>query len=239
MQANIQANVQEVYQDIRAAALRTGRDPQAVKLIAVTKYHSGEILRKLSAAGIVHAGENRWQVAREKFLHTEAGDFTWHFIGPLQTNKVKYIVPRFDWVHSVDRLEVAQALDVQAEKLGRTVNILLQVNVANEPQKHGFQVEQLKPVILDVLQLHHVKLRGLMTMAPRVHHPEETRPVFRALQTLLLELQNQFGDASFNQLSMGMSEDYRVAVEEGATMVRIGRKLTMAKGESLGGGKAT
>lgn len=217
--------VRRVRENVNQALVRSGRDGAAVDVIAVTKSAPPEVLPALFEAGITDAAENRWQVARDKLAHPAAERFKWHFIGSLQTNKVKYIVPRFDWIHSVDRLELAEALSREAAKTGRTLNILLQVNIAREPQKQGFHQEDVRRVVELVAQLPHLELRGLMTMAPKVAHSEESRPIFRALDELSRQVREDMQLPAFDQLSMGMSDDYPVAVEEGATMIRVGRQL--------------
>ncbi|WP_206918031.1 YggS family pyridoxal phosphate-dependent enzyme [Alicyclobacillus suci] len=218
-------NVEQVRTQVQRALSRRSRPADAVRIIAVTKSATSDVLPLLANAGIFDAAENRWQVARDKFEHPAAKRFEWHFIGSLQTNKVKYIVPRFNWVHSVDRLELARALSQEAVKQSRMLNVLLQVNIAREPQKHGFFAEDVKAVAGAVVALPNLVLRGFMAMAPKVNDMEETRPVFRAMDELLAKTRQTLGLPQLTELSMGMSEDYPVAVEEGATMIRVGRYL--------------
>nr|WP_284200240.1 YggS family pyridoxal phosphate-dependent enzyme [Alicyclobacillus sacchari] len=183
----------------------------------------------MAAACVRDAAENRWQAAREKLEHQASALLTWHFIGTLQTNKVKYIAPRFDWIHSVDRLELAVALAQAAERAGRTLNVLMQVNVAQESQKHGFAPEICLEAARAIAGMPSLALRGLMTMAPQVDDPELARPVFRALRELRDDVRARLSLAAFDELSMGMSQDYPIAIEEGATMVRIGSVWSIRK----------
>lgn len=221
----IARNVASVRAEIGAALKKAGREADAVRLIAVTKTATADVLPELLKNGVGDAAENRWQVARDKFEHPSASAFDWHFIGPLQTNKLKYVLPRFSWIHAVDRLELAQAISDEAGRRNCSPQLLLQVNVAREPQKHGFAPEEALAAAKVIAQMPNLSLRGLMTMAPLAADSEETRPVFRGLYQLWQEIQRALGIASFDQLSMGMSNDFGVAVEEGATMVRIGRSL--------------
>ncbi|GLG01097.1 YggS family pyridoxal phosphate enzyme [Alicyclobacillus hesperidum subsp. aegles] len=223
--AYVQENVAAIRLHVEAACAKAGRDPADVRVIAVTKTAPPDILPALPANGITDAAENRWQAAREKLMHPAATQLTWHFIGTLQTNKVKYVAPRFDWVHSVDRLELALALAEAAQRLARTLNVLIQVNVAQESQKHGFPPEACLEAATAMIGMPNLVLRGLMTMAPQVDDPEQVRPVFRTLRELRDDLQSRLSLATFDQLSMGMSQDFPVAIEEGATMIRVGRRL--------------
>jgi PLP dependent protein len=231
----IHENVSTIRESIKEAALRVGRRPEDVRIVAVTKTVDKGVLPALLSAGVSDAAENRWQVAREKFDHPTAGDMTWHFIGSLQTNKVKYIVPRFHWIHSVDRQELALALSQEATKLNRNLSVLLQVNVANEPLKHGFHIDDTLRMAKLISTYPGMTLRGLMTMAPVVENSEDVRSVFRQLRTLQKEIRDKLSLESFAECSMGMSDDFQVAIEEGATIVRIGRKLVGVSNVAEGG----
>lgn len=217
----IAQNAARIRTSIQAAAERGHRHPNDVRIVAVTKTAGPDVLPLLLEEGIQDAGENRWQVAREKFEHPKSTEFTWHFIGTLQTNKVKYIAPRFDWVHSVDSVELAEALAKAAVKLNRNINLLLQVNVAEEPQKHGFAAAACLDAVRRIRELPGVTLRGLMTMAPIVQRAEDTRWVFRELRLLRDRIRGDLDLVDFDQLSMGMSDDFPVAIEEGATLSLI------------------
>ncbi|WP_293170192.1 YggS family pyridoxal phosphate-dependent enzyme [Oceanithermus sp.] len=206
----------EVLARIEAAARRAGRDPADVRLVAVTKGHDlAEIERKVLRYGDFPLGENRVQEARVKIAAWPERE--WHFIGPLQRNKVRYLRP-FRLVHSVDSLRLAEALAARAEREGYRPRVLLEVNVAREPQKHGLDPSEVDAAVRAVRGLEPLELRGLMTMAPVAEDPQEVRWVFRELAQMARHL-------GLPELSMGMSGDFEVAVEEGATLVRVGRAL--------------
>lgn len=224
-QANsYQHNLDYIKHNILEACAKVRRNPEDVRLIAVTKTVDETALEPLLALGLRDFGENRWQQAKPKLEHSLAGQGTWHFIGRLQMNKVKYIAPRFDWVHSIDSLELVQAISQHAVALQRVIRILLQVNVSQEASKAGFAPEEAFTVAKQVRDLPGVVLSGLMTMAPQSDIMESTRPIFRGLREVRDDLVRRL-DVPLPELSMGMSDDYSVAVEEGATMVRLGRAL--------------
>ncbi len=206
----------EVLSRIAAAARRTGREPAEVTLVAVTKGRSiEEIERRVLAYGDFPLGESRVQEARAKIAAMPQR--RWHFIGPLQRNKVRYMRP-FRLIHSLDGIRLAEALAARAEREGYKARVLLEVNVAREPQKHGVLPEELDPAVRKLKGLEPLTLLGLMTVAPLADDPEEVRWVFRELAAMAKE-------HGLPQLSMGMSDDFEVAVEEGATLVRVGRAL--------------
>jgi PLP dependent protein len=216
-------NLEEVRAAIAAAARRAGRDPAGVRLIAVSKTQAPEQIRAAMDAGQDLFGENYLQEARDKIalLGRRVG---WHLIGHLQTNKAKAAVELFDLIHAVDRLKLAQALDTAAARLGKVQDILVQVNQAGEDTKSGVAEAAAPDLVREVARLEHLRLLGLMTMPPWFPDPEEARPYFRALR----ELRDRLREASglpLPELSMGMSGDYAVAVEEGATLVRVGTAI--------------
>lgn len=222
----LENNLKDVQKNIAEACRNQGRDPREVKLIAVTKYVDLETTRKLLDLGIEHIGENRVQDAVPK--HDELGDRgTWHFIGHLQTNKVKNVLGRFSYIHSLDRHSLAKEINKRAKRQELVANCLIQVNVAGEESKFGLAPSDVVPFATEVA--HHmanINIVGLMTMAPFVENPEEVRPVFRELRTLRDHLyQLDLPRVKTLELSMGMSNDYLVAVEEGATIVRLGSVL--------------
>lgn len=223
-------NYETVQAEAKAAALAVNRSPDEVTIVTVTKTVGPEAIPDLLAAGMHHFGENRWQQAKDKLALYVASNAVWHFIGRLQTNKVKYIVPRFDWIHSMDSLELAQAVHAKAVELGKQPKVLVQVNVSGEETKAGFTLEGVKAFLQSIRSLHGLQVCGLMTMAPFTAEVEETRPVFRALRELLFSLQHELSWPELKELSMGMSNDFNVAIEEGATLVRIGRRLTLGSG---------
>ena len=213
----IRANLERVQAAIARACARAGRSFDDVVLVAVSKTVEVERIKLAIAAGVAALGENRVQEAREK-IEALGRPVPWHLIGPLQTNKAKDAARLFDWIHSVDRLELARELDRRAHALGRTVDALLEVNVGEEPQKSGVRPGEIKPLLDALASLDGIRIRGLMAIPPAAHDPERTRPYFRRLR----ELRDAAG---LEHLSMGMSADFEVAVEEGATMVRVGTAI--------------
>jgi pyridoxal phosphate enzyme (YggS family) len=214
---DIERNFREVERRIAQAAQRVGRPPAEVIIIAVTKEVSPQAIEAALEAGIMHIGENKVQEAREKIarLSNLQPCPTWHLVGHLQTNKVKTAVEIFDIIHSIDSLRLAQAI---SHRVQSTFPVLLQVNVSEEKTKSGFSVAELPKVAEEVARLPRLEVKGLMTIAPLVSDPEEVRLIFRRLR----QLRDSLG---LEHLSMGMSDDFEVAVEEGATMVRIGRVI--------------
>ncbi|GGI43301.1 YggS family pyridoxal phosphate enzyme [Paenibacillus marchantiophytorum] len=210
---------------IAAACKRSDRQLKNVNVIAVTKYVSLETTRSVLDEGLSHIGENRWQDVKPKWeaLH-ERG--TWHFIGHLQTNKVKDVIGKFAYIHSLDRMSLAKELDKQAAVLGLKVKCLLQVNVSGEESKYGVAPEQFFELAEEVSKLSHIHITGLMTMAPYEMEADATRPVFRGLRELRDQLnERKLFPYEIKDLSMGMSGDFEVAIEEGATWVRLGTVL--------------
>lgn len=221
----VRDNLLRIQERIERACHRSGRSPADVTLVAVTKYLDVEHMRLLLELGVEHVGENRAQAALEKWRHL--GDRgTWHFIGHLQTNKVKNVLGRFQYIHSLDRLSLAQELDKRAAQAGTTVSCFLQVNVSGETSKSGVHPQEIKGFVESLGNMKYIRVIGLMTMAPKTDNPEETRPVFRRLRQLRDEVQAMgVPNVSAEHLSMGMSGDFEVAVEEGATFVRLGQIL--------------
>lgn len=214
---DIRANLEAVQENIADACRRSGRAPGEVLLIAVSKTVDLDRIRAVVAAGAAALGENRVQEAKDKIA--ELGrPVPWHLIGSLQTNKARDAATLFDWIHSVDRLELARELDRRAQAAGRKVSGLLQVNLGDEPQKGGAVPGEVKPLLDELRGLAHLEIRGLMAIPPQVPDPEAARPYFRRLR----ELRDAVG---LEHLSMGMSADYAVAIEEGATMVRVGTSI--------------
>jgi PLP dependent protein len=211
----------QIMLQIAEAALRSGRDPGAVKLIAVTKTVGIEMVRRAAALGIEDFGENRAQDAAEKVVAMPG--LRWHFIGHLQSNKVKEVLPFYTLIHSLDRLSLAEALQDQAKKTGRPAEVLIQVNVSGEQSKFGLAPDELPAFLKKISVFDQIRAKGLMTMAPYLDEPEETRSYFRQLR--LLRDANQKEELALTELSMGMTNDFIVAIEEGATMVRIGSAL--------------
>lgn len=217
------ANLADVRARMAAACARAGRDATSVKLVAVSKYRPVEHTRALYDLGVRDFGENRVQEGRDK-IPVLPHDIAWHLIGPLQTNKAKYLPGLFAWVHSVERVEVADALEKAYAKSGERVRILIQVNIAGEEQKSGCTPADAEALVRAAAAMPHLDVRGLMAMAPFVDDPELARPVFRGLRELAITLREATGLA-LPELSMGMTGDFEVAIEEGATIVRVGTAL--------------
>ncbi|MCM3698479.1 YggS family pyridoxal phosphate-dependent enzyme [Paenibacillus macerans] len=227
---SLKERIELVEERIQAACKRSGRNRDDVNIVAVTKYVSADMTRSVLEEGILHIGENRPQVAVPKW-EALGGQGIWHFIGHLQSNKVKDVVGRFQYVHSLDRLSLAKELEKRAAALDQTVFAFLQVNVSGEASKQGVAPEEAAALLRGTADLTHVKIIGLMTMAPIVDDPEWVRPVFRKLRELRDELNARGGlKEPLTELSMGMSGDFEVAIEEGATWVRLGT-LLVGKGE--------
>lgn len=238
----IASNVARIRERIADAARRGGREPSDVALIAVSKTHPPDLVEAVAAGGIRDFGENRIQEAAEKIPRVHVPDLRWHLIGHLQRNKARRAVQLFDLVHSLDSLRLAEALSRVVEEeqatapdAPRRLAVLLQVNLAGEEQKEGFDLAggirneaAWDPFCDDVGQivaLPWLEVRGLMTVAPYVEDAEQVRPVFRALREVRDALAERFPSAAWHELSMGMTGDFEVAVEEGATLVRVGRAI--------------
>lgn len=226
-----------VQERIAAAARQAGRDPNEVRLVAVTKTHPPEVVRAAFASGCRTFGENRVQEAEDKInaLADIRADVQWHLIGHLQRNKAKKAVALFDLVHSLDSWSLAQTLDHHAAAAGRSVPVLLQVNMSGEASKEGFALAgwqddraTLERFVADVEQivaLPNLHVQGLMTIAPWSDDPGVVQPVFRATRMLRDELARRFPSTDWQHLSMGMTDDFELAIAEGATLVRIGRAI--------------
>jgi pyridoxal phosphate enzyme (YggS family) len=217
--------IRQVRLQVADAATHSGRSADDVTIVAVTKTVPVERIALAYELGLKVFGENRVQEARAKIATLQYPLIRWHLIGHLQTNKVARAVDLFDLIESVDSVRLAEALERSAAARGRTVSILLQVNVSGEASKEGVSPEELSQLAAEALRLPHVRVQGLMTIAPYTTQPEEVRPVFRRLRELREDLREHFPQGSWDALSMGMSNDFEVAIEEGATMVRIGRAI--------------
>jgi pyridoxal phosphate enzyme (YggS family) len=213
-----------VKERIEAAASGCGRSPEEIRLVAVGKTQPVERIRQVIAAGADIIGENYIQEAREKFERLHQVTVQWHFIGHLQRNKVKYAVRMFDLIHTVDSLRLARELDEQARKIDKVQPILVQINNSGEQTKYGIEEAKASALVQDILDLRHLRLLGLMTMPPYFNAPEKARSYFASLRKLRDRLVEQF-NVPLAELSMGMTGDFEVAIEEGATLVRIGTAL--------------
>ena len=239
---DIEANLRKVQQRIAEAASRAGRDPAEITLVAVTKTFPVDCIQTAYELGVRHIGENRVHEAAEKvpvvsqWLEERGlSPLTWHMVGHLQSRKARDAIQLFDIIHSVDTLKLAQRLDRLCERQGKVMPILLEANVSGEESKYGFaldrweegkeQREHFFTIVEEILELSNVKVQGLMTIAPIVASPEEARPYFRRLRRLRDALAERFPGEHWRHLSMGMTDDFEIAIEEGATIVRIGRAI--------------
>ena len=223
----IAENYQKVLDEIEAAKARRTRVPKdaPVQLIAVTKNHDVEAMREAIDAGATDVGENRVQEAMKKLPILDR-EVTWHLIGHLQTNKAKHAVEHFSLIHSVDTPHLARAIDKEAAKIGKVQDILVQVNLAKEDSKSGVYKEDLRPLLELTDELPNVCLRGLMLIAPNYDDVEQCRPLFHEMYEIFQKVKEfPFQTANITYLSMGMTHDYRIAVEQGANMVRVGTAI--------------
>jgi len=220
---DIADNLRNVRQRVATACQRTGRDPASVTLLTVSKGHSSEAVRAASELGLVLFGENRVQEAKIKIGQCP-NRLRWHLIGHLQSNKCRDAVHFFEMIQSVDSLELAREINKWAEKSVKTMPVLLEVNIAGESSKFGYPPEKVAQDLAEINRLPKIEVHGLMTVAPWTTEPEKVRPVFRRLRELKTACEDILG-APLPHLSMGMSGDFEVAVEEGATMIRLGHAL--------------
>jgi PLP dependent protein len=220
---NLADNLEKVQQRIRAACGRAGRGPESVTLLAVTKNHPPEVIQAAAKLGLNLFGENKVQEAKAK-IPLCPGHLRWHFIGHLQSNKCRDAVGLFKMIQSVDSLPLAREINQRAEQAARTIPVLLEVNVAGEASKFGYRPEQLLADLKSLNALPRIEIHGLMTVPPWSAEPERTRPYFKQLRELKERAEAVLG-APLPHLSMGMSGDFEIAIEEGATMVRIGTDL--------------
>jgi pyridoxal phosphate enzyme (YggS family) len=222
---DIADNIARIKQDMEDVCNACGRDPDSVRLVAVSKKKPASAIEEAIAAGQTLIGESYVQECVAKI--EEVQSFAeWHFIGGLQTNKVKYLCGKVAMIHSVDRLSLAREINRQWAKINALVDILIQVNLGGEESKSGATAGQLLDLVREVAQLEHVSIKGLMTLPPWFENPEDVRPYFRQLKNLSEEVDRlHLNNVRMNELSMGMSHDYNVAIHEGATMIRIGTAI--------------
>ena len=222
---NLQGRIDRVREEIAAAARRAGRDPDEITLVGVCKTVERATIDEAYRHGLRHFGENRVQVAKAKFAGERPGNLTLHLIGSLQTNKARDAVALFDLVHSIDRPGLVAALVKEATRAERRLPVLIEVNIAGEASKQGADPAAVPDLFAQVAAEPALEPRGLMALAPFVADPEEARPIFRALRALRDDLRRAHPALDLPDLSMGMTNDYPVAVEEGATIVRVGRAI--------------
>lgn len=231
---SIAGNIARVYEKIAAACARVGRDPQTVTLVAVSKTQPPEAILAAAAAGLQHFAENRVEEAGEKIPQIHLPSVHWHMIGHIQSRKAKFVPQLFEVAHSVDTVKLAGKLSESAAAAGKRLDVLVEVNVSGEQSKSGFQAQnwaienaifaQLCQEVGQIIALPNLRVRGLMTMAPMTETVEDTRPVFASLAELQAALAAAL-KIMLPDLSMGMTDDYPVAIEEGATLIRVGRAI--------------
>lgn len=221
---DIKKNIQDIKDEIK----KYSPYPDKVKLIVVTKYGGVEDIEKVLAADYNVIAENKAQVFRDKlkyFKEKKIENIEWHFIGNLQSNKIKYIIEDVKLIHSVNKLSLAKEIDKQAKAVSKKVNILLEVNIFGEESKHGYEESALIQDLAEYKKLENINICGLMTMAPYTDDKDIQRQVFSSLRALKDRLNKEYFSGNLTELSMGMTNDYKVALEEGATLIRIGRKI--------------
>ena len=218
----LKENLKNVQNNIKKACERVGRKPEEVTLVAVSKMKPLSDIEELLETGQLEYGENYVQELCDKYENISK-PVHWHMIGHLQTNKVKYIIDKVSMVHSVDSVRLAEAIEKEAAKKDICMTVLVEVNVAGEESKFGLSVEEVLPFLKEISSYEHLQVKGLMTIAPFVANPEENREVFQKLKKLSVDIAaKNINNVNMSVLSMGMTNDYQVAVEEGATMVRVG-----------------
>jgi len=220
--SSIKENLLRVMDRIERAARKAGRDPREIKLVAVSKTVEAARIKEAIEAGASILGENYVQEAQKK-IEEIGHPVAWHFIGHLQTNKAKYAVRLFDMIHSVDSLLLAEELDRRAEKVGQTAKVMIEVNISGEATKFGTDEEKVFSIVRGIISLNHLSLEGLMTMPPYFDSPEMSRPYFIKLRELKEKMTRE--GIPLKELSMGMSNDFEIAIEEGATYVRVGTAI--------------
>lgn len=215
-------NIKHVEENIIKSCEKVGRDPKEVTLIAVSKTKPYTAIEEALPSGVLDYGENKVQELTEKY-EILPKDIRWHMIGHLQRNKVKYLVGKVELIHSVDSLRLANQIETEFAKKNEIANILIEVNMANEESKFGITSETTEQLVREISKLEHVRIKGLMTIAPYTDNPETNRVYFRNMKKLSVDItEKNIDNVSMNVLSMGMTGDYQVAIEEGATMVRVG-----------------
>lgn len=218
----LKENLQKVEETVQAACERSGRDRSEITLIAVSKTKPAEMLQEIYDAGVRDFGENKVQEICDKY-ETLPSDIRWHMIGHLQRNKVKYIIDKVCMIHSVDSYRLAEEINIQAKKHRLVMPVLIEVNIADEQTKFGVSKEDALQLIEEVSHLENIRIQGLMTVAPYVENAQENRKYFQEIKQLAVDIQaKNIDNVAMRVLSMGMTGDYAVAIEEGADMVRVG-----------------
>ena len=222
----IKNNLDIINQQIDKAALSHNRAPEGIELIAVSKKKSAKAIQEARSAGAKHFGESYIQEAIEKIETIADDSITWHFIGHLQSNKAKFAVQYFEYIHAIDKFKLAKQINKQAQKIDKIQKILIQVNIGDELTKSGTRIEETIELIKQVQGLENLSVQGLMCMPPYFEDPENARVYFKQMVEIKEQIKAEnFENISMNHLSMGMSNDFKVAIEEGATMVRVGTSI--------------
>lgn len=221
---SVRENLIKIRERVRLAALRAGRDPQTISIIAVTKRVGVPQIMEAVEAGLSDLGENRVQELAAKVTEIPS-NLQWHMIGHLQTNKVKQVIGIVELIHSLDSWNLAVEVDRQAARVDKLARVLVQVNASGEETKYGINATEAYDFIAELKALKHIKVEGLMTIAPFADNPQEVRPFFRELRLLSQELNEKISGVELKHLSMGMTNDFEVAVEEGADMLRLGTAI--------------
>ncbi len=226
--STIKENLENINRNITEAALKSGRKRDDVLLLAVSKTVDIERMKEAYELGLHDMGENKPQEIKRKYYEIE--NVRWHQIGHLQTNKVKYIIDKVCLIHSVDSLKLAEEIDKRAKAIGAVMDILVEINIAGEEAKSGVPLDEAEKLALDISALDNVRVKGLMTVAPFVEDPEDNRKYFKAMKNLFVDIKaKKYNNIDMKYLSMGMTNDYIVAVEEGANIVRIGTGIFGAR----------
>lgn len=221
----LEENLKEVYENIRQSAKSVNRDPSKIKLVAVGKNHPPKKIIEAMKSGHNRFGENRVQELLDKHELFYDQDIMWHFIGHLQKNKVKYLmkIDQLEMIESIDSLEIAKEVNKEAKEVDKTIKILLQVNIANDPKKFGFSKEEIEKVLDEVEKMNNLTVKGLMTITPYEAEREETKNYYQEMKSLVESLNNK--GHNLTEISMGMSRDYDLAIKQGATIVRVGTAI--------------
>jgi pyridoxal phosphate enzyme (YggS family) len=223
---SLTTRLEAVRERINRSASACGRKPSSIRLVAVSKTKPASLVKEAIGAGVMDLGENYIQEARDKIAELSQYPARWHFIGHLQSNKAKYAVSLFELIHSVDSMKVAMELDRQAQKIEKVQSILIQVNVAGESSKSGISPQEAMQLVKEIARLENLSVRGLMALPPFFNAPERVRPYFVALRELRDRIRAEgIERVDMDELSMGMTGDFDVAIEEGATLVRIGTAI--------------
>jgi len=221
----VKENLEKINIKIKKIALRVNKNPDDIKLVAVTKTATIEQVKEVISAGVKMIGENKVQEAQKKYQFF-ANNIEWHLVGHLQTNKVKFAVEMFDLIHSVDSIKLAKEIDKRSVQFRKITDILIEVNVSGEKTKYGIKPEEIEYFLKEINEFSGIRIRGLMTIAPIVISKEEVRPYFSKLRELSEKINSiSIKNVRMDYLSMGMTDDFEIALEEGANMIRIGRGI--------------